>query len=152
MNNITFRHATEQDLDTIVQMLADDILGSRRERYEKPLPISYIRAFQAIQLDPNNELIVACKDEKIVGVQQITFTPYFVRQGSWRATIEGVRIASSERNQGVGRRLIEWAIQRAEERKCQLIQLTTDKDRPEALRFYKKLGFKNSHEGLKLYL
>ncbi|MGG1221144.1 GNAT family N-acetyltransferase, partial [Priestia endophytica] len=113
MNNITFRHATEQDLDTIVQMLADDILGSRRERYEKPLPISYIRAFQAIQLDPNNELIVACKDEKIVGVQQITFTPYFVRQGSWRATIEGVRIASSERNQGVGGRLIEWAIQRA---------------------------------------
>ncbi len=102
--------------------------------------------------DPNNELIVACKGSKVIGVQQITFTPHIVRQGGWRATIEGVRTASSERGKGVGYQLITWAIERAKERNCQLVQLTTDKERSEALRFYQKLGFTASHEGLKLHL
>ena len=149
---ITFRKATRQDLDKIVYMLADDNLGKTRERYEKPLPDSYIKAFHSINSDPNNELIVACYDEKIIGVQQITFTPYLTHQGGWRATIEGVRTLSSERGKGVGSLLIRWAIQRAKERGCRMVQLTTDKKRPEALQFYERLGFKASHEGLKLLL
>jgi len=149
---ITFRKATIQDLDKIVYMLADDNLGKTRERYEKPLPDSYIKAFHSINSDPNNELIVACYDEKIIGVQQITFTPYLTHQGGWRATIEGVRTLSSERGKGVGSLLIRWAIQRAKERGCRMVQLTTDKKRPEALQFYERLGFKASHEGLKLLL
>lgn len=141
--------ATEQDLDQIVAMLADDVLGSKRERYEQPLPESYIEAFKAISADPNNELVVACIGVEIVGVQQITFTPYITHQGAWRATIEGVRTASSVRGKGVGTALINWAIQRAKSRGCHLIQLTTDKQRPDALRFYERLGFQATHEGLK---
>ncbi|WP_410915343.1 GNAT family N-acetyltransferase [Priestia filamentosa] len=133
-------------------MLADDVLGSKRERYEQPLPESYIKAFQAIKNDPNNELVVAVDGNKIIGVQQITFTPYITHQGGWRATIEGVRTLSSVRSKGVGTKLIKWAIQRAKERGCHLIQLTTDKKRDDALRFYKHLGFYATHEGLKMKL
>lgn len=149
---IRFRLATEKDLDSIVAMLADDVLGSQRERYEYPLPNSYIKAFEAITCDPNNELVVAYDGNKVIGVQQITFTPYLTHQGGWRATIEGVRTAASVRGKGVGTKLIKWAIQRAEERGCHLVQLTTDKKRPDALRFYEQLGFKATHEGLKLKL
>ncbi|MFB5760172.1 GNAT family N-acetyltransferase [Paenibacillus medicaginis] len=151
-NPVTFREATIHDLDRIVFMLSDDVLGNTRELYKNPLPESYIKAFQSINSDPNNELIVACYSEEIVGIQQITFTPYLTHQGGWRATIEGVRIASSERGKGVGTMLIQWAIQRAKERGCRMVQLSTDKKRPEALNFYEKLGFKASHEGLKLHL
>ncbi|WGG46285.1 GNAT family N-acetyltransferase [Rossellomorea sp. DA94] len=149
---LQFREATEKDVDRIVKMLADDVLGSKRERYEHPLPESYIQAFNAIDTDPNNELVVACQGEEVVGVQQITFTPYLTHQGGWRATIEGVRTSASVRGAGVGTKMIQWAIARAEERGCHLIQLTTDKQRPDALRFYERLGFKATHEGLKLKL
>jgi ribosomal protein S18 acetylase RimI-like enzyme len=149
---IRFRIATEKDLDSIVAMLADDVLGSKRERYVNPLPHSYIKAFEAIKIDPNNELIVAYVDNEVVGVLQITFTPYITHQGGWRATIEGVRTSTSVRGNGVGSKLIKWAIRRAEERECHLVQLTTDKKRPDALRFYERLGFKATHEGLKLKL
>jgi GNAT superfamily N-acetyltransferase len=149
---ITFRNATEQDLESIVEMLADDVLGSKRECYRSPLPNSYLEAFQAIAADPNNELVVACYENIVIGVQQITFTPYITHQGGWRATIEGVRTSSSVRGKGVGTKLIQWAIQRAEARGCHLIQLTTDKKRDDALRFYEHLGFNATHEGLKLKL
>ncbi|MGI8387802.1 GNAT family N-acetyltransferase [Robertmurraya sp. P23] len=149
---ITFRIANEQDLDNIVSLLTDDVLGIKRERYEHPLPNSYIKAFEAIASDPNNELVVACVGNEVIGVQQITFTPYLTHQGGWRATIEGVRTSASVRGKGVGTKLIKWAIQRAEERGCHLVQLTTDKKRSDALRFYERLGFKATHEGLKLKL
>jgi len=151
-NQITFREATLQDLDRIVFMLSDDALGKTREAYKSPLSKSYVDAFESINSDPNNELIVACYGDELVGVQQIIFIPYITHQGGWRATIEGVRVASSERGKGVGSLLIEWAIKRAIERGCRMVQLTTDKKRPEALRFYEKLGFKATHEGLKLLL
>ncbi len=147
-----FRMATEEDLESIVSMLADDILGSKRERYQLPLPTSYLQAFEAIKSDPNNELVVACEGDKVIGVQQITFTPYLTHQGGWRATIEGVRTSTSVRGKGVGTLLIRWAIQRAKERGCHLVQLTTDKKREDALRFYERLGFEATHEGLKLKL
>ncbi|WP_438315615.1 N-acetyltransferase family protein [Sporosarcina sp. FA9] len=151
-NKVTFRQALEKDLDYIVQMLADDVLGSTRERYEQPLPESYLNAFKSIESDPNNELVVACYGDEIVGVQQITFTPHLTRQGGWRATIEGVRIARAARGKGIGSKLIEYAVQRSKERGCHIVQLTTDKKRAEALHFYEQLGFKASHEGLKLHL
>ena len=149
---IKFRIATEKDLESIVAMLADDFLGSKRERYEHPLPTSYIKAFEAITSDPNNELVVACIGDDVVGVLQITFTPYLTYQGGWRATIEGVRTASSMRGKGLGTELFKWAIERAKERGCHLLQLTTDKKRPDALRFYEKLGFEATHEGMKMKL
>lgn len=147
-----FRIATKHDLERIVEMLADDVLGSKRERNERPLPDSYIKAFQAITADPNNELLVACRGDEVIGVQQITFTPYITYQGGWRATIEGVRTSSSERGKGLGTELIRFGIQRAKERGCHVVQLTTDKKREDALRFYESLGFKASHDGLKMHL
>ena len=151
-SNIRFRIATKHDLDKIVELLADDVLGSKRERYERPLPDTYLKAFQAITGDPNNELVVACRGDEVIGVQQITFTPYITHQGGWRATIEGVRTSSSERGKGLGSELIRYGIQRAKDRGCHLVQLTTDKKREDALRFYESLGFTATHEGLKMKL
>ena len=149
--NISFRQATAADLPALVQMLADDPLGQKRERYELPLPDSYQQAFAAIDADPNNELIIAHDEEQILGFFQLTFIPYLTYQGGWRALIEGVRVHKAVRSQGIGREMFLWAIERARQRGCHLIQLTTDKARPDALRFYEKLGFVASHEGMKLH-
>jgi ribosomal protein S18 acetylase RimI-like enzyme len=146
------RRATAQDLPAIVRLLADDPLGAKRERYEEPLPESYRTAFAAIDRDPNQELCVACLDASVVGVLQLTFIPYLTYQGGWRALIEGVRIAPGLRSRGLGRILFEWAIERARARGCHMVQLTSDKSRPDAIRFYQGLGFVASHEGMKLFL
>lgn len=151
-DELRFRRARAADVPEIVRLLADDPLGAKRERYETPLPESYGRAFAAIDADPNNELIVAEQDARVVGVLQLTFIPYLTYQGGWRALIEGVRVDSQTRSQGLGRALFEWAIARARERGCHLVQLTTDKTRPDAKRFYGALGFVASHEGMKLPL
>jgi GNAT superfamily N-acetyltransferase len=142
-----FRRAVRADLPDIVRMLADDMLGAKREEYASPLPESYYAAFEAIVRDPNNEL-----DERVVAVLQLTCIPNLSRRGSWRALIEGVRVDSSVRSGGVGRRLVEWAIARAREKGCRLVQLTSDKRRRDAIRFYESLGFVASHEGMKLEL
>jgi GNAT superfamily N-acetyltransferase len=133
-------------------MLADDPLGAKRERFETPLPEGYLRAFEAIDADPNNQLVVACIEREVVGVLQLTFIPYLTYQGGWRALIEAVRIDSKHRSQGLGKAMFEWAIARARERGCHVVQLTTDKSRADARRFYESLGFAASHEGLKLHL
>lgn len=150
--SLLFRLANQNDLEHIVRMLADDPLGAAREQYERPLPASYQTAFAAIQADPNNELIVACIDDQVVGVLQITFIPYLTYRGSWRALIEGVRIDARYRSRGFGKLLFEWAIARSAERGCHMVQLTTDKQRPKAKQFYASLGFIDSHEGMKLKL
>jgi len=149
---LSFRVATRADLDDIVRLLADDPLGSRRETYASPLPESYRTAFEKIEKDPNNELVVATLAGRVVGVMQVTFIPYLTYRGSWRALIEGVRVDSSVRSGGIGRKMFEWAIERAKQRGCHLVQLTSDKSRPDAIRFYESLGFVPSHEGLKLHL
>ena len=147
-----FRRAVRADLPDIVSLLADDPLGATREAYASPLPDSYYAAFQAIEDDRNNELIVVAFEDRIVGVLQITYIPYITYRGGWRALIEGVRVHSSMRSSGIGRRLFSWVIERAARRGCHLIQLTSDKARPDAIRFYESLGFVASHEGLKLHL
>lgn len=149
---LSFRPALREDVDAVVRMLADDALGKKRERYESPLPEAYYTAFEAIDGDPNNELTVVESGGAVVGVLQMTFIPYLTYQGGWRALIEGVRVSSELRGAGVGGSMFEWAIARARERGCHVVQLTTDKTRPDALRFYEALGFKASHEGMKLHL
>jgi GNAT superfamily N-acetyltransferase len=142
--------ANRDDVDRIVSLLADDPLGATRERYESPLPQEYYNAFDAIDRDENNELIVATLDGDVVGVLQLTIIPYLTYQGRGRALIEGVRVSSNHRSLGVGQKLFDWAIARAKESGCHMVQLTTDKSRPDALRFYQNLGFVASHEGMKL--
>lgn len=150
--NLKFRQATREDLPEIVRMLADDFLGSTRERYENPLPESYVKAFEEIDADKNNELIVAERDGEIVGMLQLTFTPSISFQGGKRATVESVRTDSKYRGQGIGKEMMRWAINRAREEGCISMQLTTNSERTEAHRFYENLGFKGSHLGMKLSL
>jgi GNAT superfamily N-acetyltransferase len=152
MNDLKFRQATREDLPEIVRMLADDFLGATRERYEMPLPDVYVKAFEEIDADVNNELIVAEMDGEIVGSLQITFTPSISFQGGKRATVESVRVDAKLRGQGIGKELMKWAIERAERENCVAMQLTTNSDRTDAHRFYENLGFKKSHLGMKLYL
>lgn len=152
-SDLAFRPATRDDLPAIVKLLADDPLGARREAYGEPLPASYYASFAAIERDPNNELVVvAGEDNRVIGVLQMTFIPCITYRGGWRALVEGVRVAAPLRSGGVGRQLFLWAIQRAKERGCHLLQLTSDKARPEAIRFYESLGFVASHEGMKMHL
>lgn len=150
---LEFRRAQSEDLPILVRMLADDPLGKQREDYQLPLPTAYLEAFQRIDRDPNQELMVFLDHKaKIAGMFQLSFLPYLTYRGGIRAQIEGVRIRRDLRGQGHGTEVFTWAIRRAKERGAHLLQLTTDKQRPEALRFYRKLGFVASHEGLKLHL
>ncbi len=152
VHQVLFRDANSTDLPSIVRMLADDRLGQQRENPEQPLQDSYYAAYQNIQNDSNNALIVAVEEQQIIAVMQITFIPNLTYQGSWRAMIEGVRVAANQRSEGVGRRLVEYAIERARQHGCRLVQLTTDRQRPQALAFYQRLGFQDSHHGMKLHL
>lgn len=150
MPPITFRRAELKDLPAIVDLLADDELGQQREVVGEPLAESYRTAFAAIEADPNQYLVVALKDAEVVGTLQLSFLPGLARNGAWRGQIEAVRIAASLRGSGAGKQMFEWAIAQCRARGCSLVQLTTDKRRPEAHRFYEHLGFVASHVGYKL--
>lgn len=147
------RKATKADIPTIVSMIADDKLGQLREDYQIPLPKQYYAAFENIHKDPNQELVVLENEEgNVLGTLQLSFIQYLTYQGGIRAQIEAVRVHKEYRGKGIGQQLFEWAIQRAKEKGAHVVQLTTDKKRPEALKFYEQLGFKASHEGMKLHL
>ena len=149
---MNFRKAKREDVPYIVAMIADDKLGKQRENYSIPLPENYYRAFDAIAADDNQELIVVEDNgDGIIGTLQLSFIRYLTYRGGIRAQIEAVRIRKDQRSRGIGVQLFEWAIERAKEKGAHLLQLTTDKKRPEALEFYKKLGFTASHEGMKLH-
>ena len=150
--NLDFRKATESDIASLVNLLADDDLGANREDISMPLNGYYIDAFHSISKDPNNELTVVERNGELVGMLQLTFIPYLTHTGSWRCLIEGVRIAKEFRGQGLGTEFINWAIKRAGEKSCNIVQLTSDKQRPGALKFYESLGFQATHEGFKLKL
>ena len=148
---LSFQPAKQAHLPQIIHMLADDPLGQHRENYQLPLPPCYLEAFARIQQDPNQELTVVLEAEEIIGTLQLSFIPYLTYQGGIRAQIEAVRIRKDRRRAGLGKQFFMWAINRAKERGAHLIQLTTDKKRPEAVSFYEKLGFTASHEGMKLH-
>ncbi len=149
---MTIRAAEKKDLPFLIAMIADDKLGSLRENYQIPLPTEYTLAFDEINADKNQELMVLeDPNGEIVGTFQLSFIQYLTYQGGIRAQIEAVRIRKDKRGLGLGKTMFLWAIDRAKERKAHLLQLTTDKKRPEALEFYKNLGFKDSHEGMKLH-
>jgi GNAT superfamily N-acetyltransferase len=147
-----FRKAINNDISKIVEMLADDELGKSRENFQLPLPLAYINAFEKISSDPNQELIVVENEKKeVIGTLQLSFIQYLTYQGGIRAQVEAVRIRKDQRGIGLGKKMFEWAIQRAKERNAHLLQLTTDKKRPDAVRFYEDLGFKSTHEGMKMH-
>lgn len=152
MNEITIRRAEEADLPAIVAMLADDPLGRGREDTSEPLAKAYRDAFAAVDADPNQFLAVMTEGSRIIGTLQITYLAGLSLQGALRGQIEAVRIADDRRGTGLGQRLLEWAVEECRRRGCRLVQLTTNKSRLDAHRFYDRLGFKASHIGYKLEL
>lgn len=149
---LTFRTATAADLPAIVRLLADDHLGAVRERYSDPLPESYGRAFEQIRRIGSEVILALDEQGTIIGSLQLMILPGLGQQGKWRAQIEAVRIASHLRGQGLGSQLIRHAVERAREKGCKLVQLTSDNSRQGAHRLYERLGFKASHVGMKLPL
>lgn len=152
MHAILFRQATIDDLPAIIRMLADDFLGQQRERLEDPLPESYVKAFREIDADPNNELIVAENDGVVIGTLQLIIIPSLSYQGGKRSSVESVRVDEKYRGQGIGREMMLWAIERAKEKDCISMHLTSHGERKDAHRFYQQLGFSASHVGMKISL
>jgi ribosomal protein S18 acetylase RimI-like enzyme len=151
ISSITIRRARRDDVDAIVGMLADDPLGSARERLEHPLPQSYFRAFEALDHDPNIQLVVAEDGEgAVIGCLQLCILPGLSSQGASRGLIEDVRVAAHRRSRGVGERLVQWAVAEARGSGCKLVELLTHSSRVDAQRFYARLGFQPSHVGMTL--
>jgi ribosomal protein S18 acetylase RimI-like enzyme len=148
LSTVTIRRARRDDVTVIVGMLADDPLGSARERIEDPLPPCYFRGFEAIEKDSNIQLVVAEEGGSIVGCLQLCVLPGLSSQGAPRALIEDVRVARHCRSRGIGEQLVQWAIAEAQARDCKLVELFTHNTRVDAQRFYKRLGFQASHVGM----
>ena len=149
-SSITIRRARRDDVGAIVAMLADDRLGSARERIEEPLPSSYFRAFEAVDRDPNIQLVVAEQNGGVVGCLQLCILPGLSSQGASRGLIEDVRVAAHCRSQGIGEQMVQWAVSEARSRGCKLVELLTHNTRVDAQRFYVRLGFQASHVGMTL--
>ena len=151
-SNVVFRLARRDDLPVIVRLLADDDLGSQRERYEEPLPESYHVAFEQIDRDSNHELVVAELNGKVIGTIHLIFLPSISFQGGLRAQVESVRVDKPYQGKGIGSDMMRWSIERAKGWGAHVVQLTTHKSRADAHRFYERLGFVGSHLGMKLSL
>jgi GNAT superfamily N-acetyltransferase len=152
-SRVRLRTATEEDVPTVVALLAADQLGVTRDGVGDDGDLAaYTAAFRAIDSDPAHLLVVAEQDGRIVGTFQLSFLPGLARRGALRAQIEAVRVAAEARGGGLGAAMMAWAIEEARRRGCALVQLTSDKSRADAHRFYEGLGFAASHEGMKLHL
>ncbi|MEU6113860.1 GNAT family N-acetyltransferase [Streptomyces sp. NPDC047117] len=150
MSDFKIRRATEADIPAIVALLADDPLGATRESPDDPAP--YRTAYKRLADDPNQHLVVAEHDGRVVGTLQLTLIPGLSRRGATRSIVEGVRIHSDERGSGLGTRLMDWAVEESRALGVQLIQLTSDATRVDAHRFYERIGFEASHLGFKRQL
>jgi GNAT superfamily N-acetyltransferase len=150
MGDLEIRPAVTDDIPAIVGMLADDPLGAQRESPDDLAP--YLAALERLSSDPNQHLVVAVREDRVIGTLQLTVIPGLSRRGSTRSIIEAVRIHADERGSGLGTQLIEWAIEESRRQNCQLVQLTSDKSRTDAHRFYERLGFTASHMGFKIQL
>lgn len=150
MGDLEIRRATVDDLPAIVAMLADDPLGAQRESPDDMAP--YRDALERLDADPHQHLVVAVREDRVIGTLQLTIVPGLSHKGATRALIEAVRIHADERGSGLGGQLIEWAIGTSRQLDCAMVQLTSDKTRTDAHRFYTRLGFSATHEGFKLRL
>ncbi|WP_411081659.1 GNAT family N-acetyltransferase [Streptomyces sp. cmx-18-6] len=150
MSDLGIRSLADADIEAVVAMLADDPLGAQRESPDDLTP--YRAAFRRLADDPNQHVVVAVREGRVVGTLQLTVVPGLSRRGATRSIIEGVRVHSDERGSGLGTQLIQWAVDESRRQSCQLVQLTSDVTREDAHRFYERLGFTASHVGFKLTL
>ncbi|MFE2494283.1 N-acetyltransferase family protein [Streptomyces scopuliridis] len=148
MSDLKIRPAAPDDIPAIVAMLADDPLGAQRESPDDLTP--YTEAYERLARDPNQHVVVAERDGRVIGTLQLTIIPGLSRRGATRSIIEAVRVHADERGSGLGTRFIEWAVDESRRQGCQLVQLTSDASRTDAHRFYERLGFTASHVGFKM--
>jgi GNAT superfamily N-acetyltransferase len=147
------REAVGDDVSAIVELLVDDQLGASRDGATTDAELQpYLHAFDAIDADPAHLLLVAADRGQVVATMQLSFIPGLARRGALRAQIEAVRVRQDYRSRRLGAAMFQWAISESRRRGCALVQLTTDKSRADAHRFYERLGFIASHEGFKLAL
>ncbi|MBE7185373.1 MAG: GNAT family N-acetyltransferase [Methylobacterium mesophilicum] len=152
MARLIYRRAVEADLPVIIALLADDVLGSSREIASAAVAQPYLDAFSEIEADANQLQCVVEEDGEIVGTLQVTLIPCLSRGGAKRGQIEGVRVVRNRRGEGIGEAMFAWAVDYCRSQGCSLVQLTTDKARPDAHRFYDRIGFVPSHVGYKMTL
>jgi len=149
-SGIHVRAATFEDLPAIRRLLADDVLGSQRERLDAATTARYEAAFHAILSQEGNQILLGVRHAEIVAMLQLTFIPGLSHQGATRAQIESVGVKSGVRGQGIGKIMLHEAIDVSRQAGCSIVQLTTDQGRPDAVRFYESLGFEPTHVGMKL--
>lgn len=152
MNEIEIRNATLDDLPFIVRRIEADSVAGSHEDVENPQSAAYLAAFEAIDADPNQLLLIAELAGEPVGTFQLTFTPGLSRRGAWRCTVESVHVSPMHRNKRIGEKMMDWAVEAARAKGCALVQLTSNKKRTDAHRFYERIGFSKSHDGFKRYL
>lgn len=139
MGDLEIRPAVADDVPVIVAMLADDPLGAQRESPDDLSP--YLTALDRMGADPNQHLVVAVREGRVVGTLQLTIIPGLSRKGATRSIVEGVRVHSDERGSGLGSQLIEWAINQSRREGCQLVQLTSDATRARCMHPAEASGF-----------
>jgi GNAT superfamily N-acetyltransferase len=149
---LTYRAATEDDLRFILELIVEDSVIATGDDPADASHADYRNALAAIDADPNQEMLVVERNGIPVGCFQLTYLPGLMRRGMWRGLIEVVHVAASARNLGIGSEMMRWAVERCRQRGCAMVQLTSNKKRLDAHRFYERLGFAMSHEGFKLYL
>lgn len=149
---LTYRNATAADLPFIIGLIVEDSVVVTDDDPSESGSETYLAALAAIDADPNEEMLIAEEAGAPIGCFQISYLPGLARRGAWRGMIENVHVAATHRNGGRGGAMIRWAVERCRERGCGMVQLTSNKKRLDAHRFYERLGFQRSHEGFKLYL
>jgi GNAT superfamily N-acetyltransferase len=150
--SLTFRRAVEADLPFIVKLLTEDAVRVTDDKPDEPFHSRYVAALRELSADPNQMMMLAVLDGETVGTVQLTFIPGISSLGMKRCLVEAVHIAPAHRSKGLGTQMIQWAIEQGRERGCGMVQLTSNKKRLDAHRFYERLGFLKSHEGFKYYL
>ena len=149
---LTYRNATPIDLPFIIALIVEDSVISTGDDPADAAHPDYVDALAEITADPNEEMIIVEEDGVPVGCFQLSYLPGLMRRGQKRGQIEVVHVAESRRNRGIGAQMMRWAIERCRQNNCSMVQLTSNKKRVDAHRFYERLGFLKSHEGFKLYL
>jgi GNAT superfamily N-acetyltransferase len=152
LNRLSFRAATAADLPFIVRLVVEDSVVPLIDDPDGAASPDYEAALAAIDADPNQEMLIAMFGGEPIGCFQLTYIPGLMRRGMWRGLIENVHVAPTHRNSGFGSEMMAWAVERCRERGCGMVQLTSNKKRVDAHRFYRRLGFQQSHEGFKLML
>lgn len=149
---LTYRNATAADLPFIIALIVEDSVIQTDDDPADAGHAEYVDALAEITADPNEEMIIVDEDGVAVGCFQLSYLPGLMRRGMKRGQIEVVHVAETHRNRGIGGEMMRWAVERCRQNNCSMVQLTSNKKRTDAHRFYERLGFLKSHEGFKLYL